>query len=42
MRQPVANNIQKLINKQNTLKGKHRTTHTKREYHEWNVIKNIK
>jgi hypothetical protein len=42
MKQLVANNIQKLINKQKTSKDQRTTTHTKRESHEWNTLKSIK
>jgi hypothetical protein len=42
LRQAVANNIQKLVNKQNTLKDQCTTIHIKRNYHKWNTLKNIK
>jgi hypothetical protein len=41
-RQFVANNIQKLVNKQKTLKEQRTTIHTKRNHQEWNTLKNIK
>jgi hypothetical protein len=42
MRQLVANNIKKITNEHNTLKGKFQTIHTKREHLEWNTIKSLK
>jgi hypothetical protein len=40
VRQLVANNIQKLISKQN--QNRNKTKHTEREYAKWRIIKNIK
>jgi hypothetical protein len=42
MRQAIANNIQKLVNKQKISKDQRTTIHTKRNYREWNTLKNIK
>jgi hypothetical protein len=42
MRQLVANNIQKITNKQNTTKEKRQTMYTKRNNIEWNAIKTLK
>jgi hypothetical protein len=41
MRQLVANNTQKITNKNNTLKGKGQIIYTKREQLEWNTIKSL-
>jgi hypothetical protein len=42
LRQLVANNIKVLINKQKANKEQRVTTHTKRQYQEWNTLRNIK
>jgi hypothetical protein len=42
MRQLVANNIEKIINKHNTSNEKRSTIQSKREYLEWNTIKSVK
>jgi hypothetical protein len=42
IRQLVANNIKKITNKHNSLKGKRHTNRIKREHVEWNTIKSLK
>jgi hypothetical protein len=42
MRQSVADNIKRLIKKQNINNKKKRTKHAERGYHEWHTIKSIK
>jgi hypothetical protein len=42
MRQLVANNIKRLIKKQNINNKKKRTKHAERGHHEWHTIKSIK
>jgi hypothetical protein len=42
MRHLVANNIQKITKKHNTLKEKHRTIYTEREHLEWSTIRNLR
>jgi hypothetical protein len=42
MRKLVANNIQKITNKHNTLKEKHQTIYTKREHLEWDTVKSLR
>jgi hypothetical protein len=42
MRQLIANNIKKLVNKQKIKRDQHISIHSKYEYHKWNTLKSIK